>query len=327
MTESELIELWESEKIIYNAWGECVSHHILKKIDADIGESGRLKFLQIVSGPRLKDNNSFIDKAFYRKKNYTNPYNDIKDKVGVRLVVLHTKDLRRLDTYINNPEVWTTQQDRDYIKTRESAPEYFGYEAIHYILEPTHDFEWNGTIVPAGTPCEVQLKTILQHAYSELAHDTIYKPQTEVTAKAKRYCAKAMALIEATDDYFLTVIEEIEKAEDTMSSTAKQLCILYQRFLNIHATPNRFNEELILAYADLLKHDWINEISEFYTSRPWLIQQIKSEIPHRHLVRQPAILMVLYFISTQKITARGKWPDTDRNLEPLYALLGENMLG
>ena len=327
MTESELVSLWEADKTIYAEWGDCVSHHILGNIDLSLGEEYRQKFLQIVSAPRLKETSSLVDKAFYRRKNYVNPYLDIKDKVGVRFVVLHTKHLQELNDYISKPELWRIQQDRDYVETRERAPEFFGYEAIHYIVEPINDLEWNGTLIPAGTPCEVQLKTILQHAYSELAHDTIYKPQTEVTAKAKRYCAKAMALIEATDDYFLTVIEEIEKAEDAMSSTAKQLGSLYQGLLKLHPEPGRFNEELILAYADLLNEDWFKDISSFYNSRPWLVQQIKTEVPYRHLVRQPAVLMVLYFISTQKITAQSKWPDTDRNLEPLYALLGENMLG
>ena len=136
-----------------------------------------------------------------------------------------------------------------------------------------------------------------------------------------------MALIEATDDYFLTVIKEIEKAEEAMSSTEKTLGTMYQDILTLHPEPNRFNEELIHAYTELLTSDWNAEVSSFYRNNNWLVSQIRTEYPHRYLLRQPAILLVLYFISTKKVQAERLWPDTKKNLEPLFTILGETMIG
>ena len=46
------------------------------------------------------------------------------------------------------------------------------------------------------------MRTLLQHAHSELTHDTIYKPSVVQTPAMLRAAAKSMALIEATGDYF-----------------------------------------------------------------------------------------------------------------------------
>ncbi|RWP54341.1 MAG: hypothetical protein EOR07_34055 [Mesorhizobium sp.] len=37
------------------------------------------------------------------------------------------------------------------------------------------ELTFDGETIAAGTPCEIQVRTILQHAYSQLTHDTIYK--------------------------------------------------------------------------------------------------------------------------------------------------------
>src|SRR3546814_12228521 len=49
--------------------------------------------------------------------------------------------------------------------------------------------DWSSDVCSSdlGTPCEVQLRTLLQHAHSQLTHDTIYKPKTIASSHTKRF--------------------------------------------------------------------------------------------------------------------------------------------
>jgi putative GTP pyrophosphokinase len=85
MTETEFLEKYEQEKPLYNLYGKYLKETILKK-----AKSSGFDDHNFIIEPsyRTKDNDSIITKAFYRNKNYSDPYNDITDKVGLRFVLL-----------------------------------------------------------------------------------------------------------------------------------------------------------------------------------------------------------------------------------------------
>ena len=128
MNESEFLEKWKSEKPTYDAWGRFIvqeiNNELLKK------EVNLNKFLKISVSPRLKDDKSLIDKAFYRNKNYKNPYNDIEDKVGVRYVVLLTEDIKVISQVIKENTHWDFISARDYEEERDKDPYLFTYQSV-----------------------------------------------------------------------------------------------------------------------------------------------------------------------------------------------------
>nr|WP_249804714.1 MULTISPECIES: hypothetical protein [unclassified Bradyrhizobium] len=66
------------------------------------------------------------------------------------------------------------------------TPYEFRYQSVHYIVRSRGDQKLDGQNITAGTPCEVQIRTLLQHAHSELTHDTIYKPSVKGTPAIAR---------------------------------------------------------------------------------------------------------------------------------------------
>ena len=153
-------------------------------------------FLKLPVIPRVKTQDSLLQKAFYRAKNYENPYEDIEDKVGLRFVVLLAEDIRTIEAAINDEPRWVAMLARDFELEREAKPYEFDYQSLHYVVRSKLPLEYEGYSIPADFSCEVQVRTLLQHAYSELTHDTIYKPSVRATPAIKRTAAKSMALIE-----------------------------------------------------------------------------------------------------------------------------------
>ncbi|MGY4363210.1 hypothetical protein ACVWZR_002390 [Bradyrhizobium sp. i1.3.1] len=72
-------------------WGERVATCLIDDLQPLIAPISTELFVKLPIKPRLKTGGSFVTKAFYntkRKKPYSNPYEEITDKVGVRIVVL-----------------------------------------------------------------------------------------------------------------------------------------------------------------------------------------------------------------------------------------------
>ena len=202
MNETEFLNKWETEKPIYHAWGKYVVETItqtLAKNGTDLDT-----FLKVPAKYRLKDNKSLVDKAFYRPdKNYTDPYNQIEDKVGARFIVLLISDIKEIYRIIESNDDWVFNTCKHFEEDREKDPLLFTYQSVHCILRPKKEIVIDKIHIPITTPCEVQIRTLLQHAHAELTHDAIYKSNRTVQPKVHRTVAKSMALIETTDDFFL----------------------------------------------------------------------------------------------------------------------------
>ena len=142
----------------------------------------------------------------------------------MRFVVLLTSDIRKICDVIDNAEskkFWTASKDRDYEKERDEKPLEFTYQSVHYVLRAKQGIQLEGTNIPEGTACEIQIRTLLQHAHSELTHDTLYKPKANAASSVKRTVAKSMALIEATDEFFeqaMAHLDEVASAQRELLS-------------------------------------------------------------------------------------------------------------
>jgi putative GTP pyrophosphokinase len=207
--ETELLERWRNERSMYAAWGEFVSETLTAAVALEIYPAAVEMFFRIPLKSRTKEAPSLLAKAFHRGKQYKDPYADIEDKVGVRIVVLFSEEIRVVERAINDRPEWTAAKARDFEDERAERPFEFDYQSLHYVVRAKLGVSRDGIDVDPNTPCEIQVRTILQHAYSELTHDTIYKPSVQAQPDVKRAAAKSMALIEATDDYFAQVRDDM----------------------------------------------------------------------------------------------------------------------
>lgn len=148
---------------ILERWGNEVVEQIKaavisKSLDANV-------FLKI-SGKRVKEERSALSKVI--RKNYTDPLNQMTDLVGARFVVLLTDDLNILQSIIENSEIWSASKDKDYLDAIQQNPELFDYQSIHYVVRAKKVSRTTDLGIPEGLPCEIQIRTLLQHAYAEL---------------------------------------------------------------------------------------------------------------------------------------------------------------
>jgi ppGpp synthetase/RelA/SpoT-type nucleotidyltranferase len=127
---------------------------------------------------RTKSLESFLEKSMRRKKDdpaaykYGDPVHEITDVAGVRVV-----------TYLQTGVVQVEQVLRRAFETqgrerRQGAddPAVPGYRGVHYLVQlPAHRRDLTENRAFQGLRAEVQVQTVLQHAWAEIQHDVLYK--------------------------------------------------------------------------------------------------------------------------------------------------------
>jgi len=321
MNEQEFLARYENDRPIYEAWGE----HVLEKILTGLREQPDIiidQFLKIPPGPpRIKTTNSVLSKAFRRGKEYNDPYNDITDKVGLRFVVLLTTDIERITKIIESfSSKWDWTKDRDYHDEILSKPEHFTYQSVHFIVRNKEHLKIGEVTIPSGTPCEVQIRTLLQHAYSELTHDTTYKPKTKTNPMVSRYIARSMALVESADHFFLEVVREIKETTEKHEQW-KEFC--KRKYPgDLHDYVEAINHMVVDALFDLLQPLTTFQVDEYLHNMNYFSNIVlpRQELSLMH--RQPVILLIYYFIKHNRTLLKSVWPLTDDILRSLFSDMG-----
>lgn len=322
MNELELIEKWDRERPLYKAWGDHVIACIIANLQTLLGERALADVLKIDPKPRTKDTKSFVDKAFHRNKGYKNPYQDVEDKVGVRFVVLLTSDIRLVGEAIRQCG-FVVSHDKDYEADRAKAPLEFAYQSDHFVVRPKADLVDGGHTFPAGMPCEVQVRTLLQHAHSELTHDRVYKGEKEPPAKVKRNVARSMALIEAADDFFEQVVTDLDELDRPTRELFKALEEIYTQGIAPNPERARANVLIIEALAGVLGNSIPQEVTELLSQKPFLVKRILDKASGQHLFRQPAILLAYLGANKAPAATKTAWPLTPAELAPVFSDLGK----
>ncbi|MBR1241497.1 RelA/SpoT family protein [Bradyrhizobium sp. AUGA SZCCT0274] len=308
---------------MYEKWGVCIATRLVNDLGPLIAPASTELFVKLPITPRLKTGGSFITKAFYntkRKTPYQNPYDEITDKVGVRLVVLLPTQISRVQAALEHCDLWDFSKDRDYEQEIAEKPYVFEYQSVHYVVRAKTDIDVDGTMVRKGTPCEVQIRTLLQHAHSELTHDTIYKPSVEKTPQMERAVSKAMALIEATSDYFEDVARLIEGLTSPSRKLTEELIHLYAERIGRAAEPTKVDGLLLEAFGS--DEPAMDALRQFLDEKSYLAEHIAERAKTKILFRQPSILLVYKAVSEGWRQASAKWPLTPNELAPVFSDLG-----
>lgn len=325
MNEQELLQKWTEESPMYNAWGDFVASTICENLE--LSGKNLSTFLKQSPKHRIKDAQSLLDKAFYRaNKNYENPYDDIEDKVGCRFVVLLVEQIEEFTAIICDEPSWAYKECRHFSNEREKEPLLFTYQSVHYVVRAKADFSHNGSFIIAGTPCEIQIRTMLQHAYAELTHDAVYKAKRLVESDVHRTIAKSMALIETTDDFFSTVNKRLNSSSSDNLCFQYQLDELYGRYVGSNALQAQKSSIVILDEFDhIIDEQFLDVLENFLKKQSHLADVIRTGCINNPFYSQSVILFVYFLIKKKKNILLRDWPLNMAIIEKLAVDIGASL--
>lgn len=207
-----LLEEFKQQKTILNDFNKRVVSLV-----TDLLRQDNLIVHQI-SG-RTKDVDS-LDKKIDKKQGKYKSLNDITDLVGIRIITYLESDVDTVSELLSkefNIDV-PNSTDKRILKSDQ-----FGYKSLHVVCELNENrCALKEYISYKGIKCEIQIRSILQHAWAEIEHDLGYKGKSSIPDEYKRNFNRLAALLETADKEFDRLKSELSKYEKEISKLIKE---------------------------------------------------------------------------------------------------------
>lgn len=159
---------------------------------------------------RAKSRDSFAKKI--SRKGYKSPFSEMKDLAASRVVCLFESDLEKVkDLVQQNFEVLELED-----KSESLGDSLMGYQGYHLIVRLGPKFKGPRYDELKTLYCEIQIRTVLQDAWSKISHQLVYKSEASVPKPFRRSLNNVSALMEIAQSTFDTVKVGQEKYTDEL---------------------------------------------------------------------------------------------------------------
>ena len=156
---------------------------------------------------RVKTEKSLAGKIRLKGHKYNSIY-DITDLVGIRVITFYTDDVDKVASILERLfEIdWENSIDKRKVLEIDS----FGYLSLHYICRIPESAYSNPDHPEVNRiRFEVQMRTLLQHAWANMNHDTGYKSGVEIPKIYMRTMSRLAGMLEMVDDEFSRIRREL----------------------------------------------------------------------------------------------------------------------
>ena len=142
-----------------------------------------------------------LDEKIKRKAGKYTCLDDITDLVGIRVICYFSDTIDAMAKALR--KICTVDEKNSIDKRASIEATQFGYISLHYICTFRKD-----SGVPdfyTNIPFEVQIRTVLQHAWAQIEHDLGYKSTFGVPRPIRREFSRVAGLLELADKEFIEI--------------------------------------------------------------------------------------------------------------------------
>lgn len=166
---------------------------------------------------RVKKLEQFLKKI--DRKKYTDPFEQMTDICGIRIICYLKKDIKIIEKII--------EKEFEIVEKNEklsSLPlQKFGYRSNHLVIKIKND--WVKTPNYRGLEnlkVELQIRTILMHAWAEIEHKLAYKKAEHVPRELRRKFSRVSAILEEADEQFQEISDKVDEKKRKILTGLKE---------------------------------------------------------------------------------------------------------
>lgn len=216
-----------------------------------------------VSG-RTKDRQSILDKI--ERKNYKKPKEQLTDLSGIRVIVNFESDIKKVSELID--KAFKVDTTNSLNQDEKLSVNQTGYRSVHFVC----DLGSKRSALPefenlSDLKFEIQVRTVLQHAWAELAHDSNYKFNGKLPPQLERKLFLYAGMLEIADGGF----DELSKSIDEYISQVNDKTVKGEFDYNLDSISL---SEFVSSWA--LKNDMILEPVSNKTDKSPLVNELNQ---------------------------------------------------
>ena len=207
-----IMEDYRKSKDDFIRLGDIV-HEMLQEIASDAG------ILVMGIEHRVKGEKS-LEGKLYKNGDWYQKLDDLTDILGARVICYFGDDVDKFGKLVESAFTidWENSSDKRALLKADT----FGYLSLHYICSLPEDKGYPEEL--CGKRFEIQIRTMLQHAWSAINHDLGYKSKFGVPREVTREFARLAGLMEIADDEFIRVRDTMNNYTETIREKIKSDC-------------------------------------------------------------------------------------------------------
>ena len=196
----QLLEQYRALLPIYEQMAELISSKLKEIFD----EAG----IVVASiEHRVKAEQSLAGKLQLKGSKYQSIH-DITDLVGIRVITFYNDDVGKVASIMER--LFDIDWENSIDKRKVHEIDSFGYLSLHYICRIPESAYSNPEHPEVNQiRFEIQMRTVLQHAWANMNHDTGYKSGVEIPKIYLRHMSRLAGMLELIDDEFSRIRREL----------------------------------------------------------------------------------------------------------------------
>ncbi|MFC6095710.1 GTP pyrophosphokinase family protein [Flavobacterium qiangtangense] len=246
---TEIIDWYLKHKSLYRTLAKKVESIIVELLELGGNEYH-------ATSSREKDVESFSKKII--RKEYSNPKIEMTDLSGVRIITYVESQIEPIRRIIEDN--FNIDWEKSSDKSEDLGIDKVGYKSVHYVGQ----LKENRLELPEYQRLrdlffEIQIRTILQHAWAEIEHDRNYKFSGVLPKKIQRRFMLLAGLLESADSEFNSISIAIDGISDNVNKETKK------GNLDILINSTTLKEYLRIKFSklgDILEHNFISNKRE-----------------------------------------------------------------
>ncbi|MFH1841657.1 MAG: RyR domain-containing protein [bacterium] len=255
---SQQVEAFAKVRPVYDIFVEILQA-VLQRAVEDIGIDALIQF-------RVKNKAAFAEKAIRKWDDYPDPINQMFDICGARIITNTIDEIEPACEVVRRAFVIDEAASEDVLERLGTGE--FGYRSVHFILSlrpgDHQDIldelaakrggprskaraaylelrdrlygirsrgECEGTVLKPGPvfKAEIQVRSLLQHAWANFSHDMLYKSDFPVPRLLQRDGNRVSAMLEEADNAFARTVRGMRE---------------YRTYFGAYMTPEQRRDEL-----------------------------------------------------------------------------------
>ena len=196
----ELLEQYRSLLPVYSEMAEIIP----EKLKGFFDDAG---LIVAAVEHRVKTEGSLTGKLQLKGGKYSSIY-DITDIIGIRVITFYIDDVDKVASVLER--LFEIDWENSVDKRKAHETDSFGYLSLHYICRiPEKSYSDPEHPEINKIRFEVQMRTVLQHAWANMNHDTGYKSGVEIPKVYLRNLSRLAGMLELVDDEFSRIRREL----------------------------------------------------------------------------------------------------------------------